>query len=90
MGIKDSRGRDINYARISVTDRCNYRCVYCMPEEGVKIRAHADIMRYEDIVWLSRILVSLGINLTMNVYSGSDIPAFRRHVTISCVLQKQS
>ncbi|MDR2743903.1 MAG: radical SAM protein, partial [Desulfovibrio sp.] len=61
MGIRDSRGRDINYARISVTDRCNFRCVYCMPEEGVKTRAHADIMRYEDIVWLSRILVSLGI-----------------------------
>jgi cyclic pyranopterin phosphate synthase len=61
MGITDSRGRDINYARISVTDRCNYRCVYCMPEEGVKPRAHVDIMRFEDIVWLSRILVSLGI-----------------------------
>ena len=61
MGIRDSRGRNINYARISVTDRCNYRCVYCMPEEGVKPRAHADIMRFEDIVWLSRILVSLGI-----------------------------
>ena len=61
MGIRDSRGRDINYARISVTDRCNYRCVYCMPEEGVKPRAHAEIMRFEDIAWLSRILVSLGI-----------------------------
>ncbi|MDR1580333.1 MAG: GTP 3',8-cyclase MoaA [Synergistaceae bacterium] len=61
MGIVDGRGRCINYARISVTDRCNYRCVYCMPEEGVKSRAHADIMRYEDILWLSRILVSLGI-----------------------------
>jgi cyclic pyranopterin phosphate synthase len=61
MGISDGRGRVINYARISVTDRCNYRCVYCMPEEGVKTRAHSDIMRYEDIVWLSHILVSLGI-----------------------------
>ncbi|MDR3165518.1 MAG: GTP 3',8-cyclase MoaA [Synergistaceae bacterium] len=61
MRIIDKRGRDINYARISVTDRCNYRCVYCMPEEGVKPRSHSEIMRFEDILWLSRILVSLGI-----------------------------
>ncbi|MDR0765127.1 MAG: GTP 3',8-cyclase MoaA [Synergistaceae bacterium] len=61
MVITDSRGRVIKYARISVTDRCNYRCVYCMPEEGVKSRARFETMRYGDIIWLSRILVSLGI-----------------------------
>lgn len=55
------RGRQIDYARISVTDRCNYRCVYCMPEEGVKSVSHGDILRYEEIIWLARILMSLGI-----------------------------
>ena len=62
MGIIDYKGRDINYARISVTDRCNYRCVYCMPARGVASCSHASIMRYEEIIWLSRILASLGIS----------------------------
>jgi cyclic pyranopterin phosphate synthase len=61
MSILDYMGREMDYARISVTDRCNYRCVYCMPEEGVTPRSHADIMRYEEIVWLVRALVSLGV-----------------------------
>ena len=61
MGIIDYMGRDINYARISVTDRCNYRCVYCMPAGGITSCSHEAIMRYEDIMWLSRILVSLGV-----------------------------
>ncbi|MDR3076012.1 MAG: radical SAM protein, partial [Synergistaceae bacterium] len=61
MGIIDSKGRNIDYARISVTDRCNYRCVYCMPSDGVAPCSHADIMRYEEIIWLARVLVSLGV-----------------------------
>jgi cyclic pyranopterin phosphate synthase len=61
MGIIDHRGRDIDYARISVTDRCNYRCAYCMPPEGVTPCSHADIMRYEEIIWLAGVLESLGV-----------------------------
>ena len=61
MGIIDYKGRNIDYARISVTDRCNYRCVYCMPSGGVASCSHSSIMRYEDILWLSRVLVSLGV-----------------------------
>ena len=61
MGIIDYKGREINYARISVTDRCNYRCVYCMPAQGVTSCSHTAIMRYEEIMWLSRVLVSLGV-----------------------------
>ena len=38
--LKDSHGRTIDYLRISLTDRCNFRCVYCMPEEGVCAMSH--------------------------------------------------
>jgi len=45
----DRYSRDINYLRISVTDRCNLRCVYCMPEEGIELMKHEDILSYEKI-----------------------------------------
>ena len=41
----DRYNRNINYLRISVTDRCNLRCVYCMPEEGVTLIGHSDILK---------------------------------------------
>ncbi len=58
----DSNQRVIDYLRISVTDRCNLRCVYCMPEDGVPALHHDDILRYEDIVRLCRIFASLGVS----------------------------
>ena len=61
MDIRDRNGRHIDYARISVTDRCNYRCVYCMPEEGVTYIPHENIMRYEEILCLCQILEELGV-----------------------------
>ena len=48
-GISDSFQRPINYLRISVTDRCNLRCVYCMPAAGVSLISHGDILSYEEI-----------------------------------------
>ena len=45
----DSFGRDLKYLRVSVTDRCNLRCVYCMPAEGVKLLRHEDILSFEQI-----------------------------------------
>lgn len=59
--LTDIQGRLIDYARISVTDRCNYRCVYCMPEEGVSIVGHEDVMRYEEILFLCEVLEELGV-----------------------------
>lgn len=59
--LKDSYGRRLNYLRISVTDRCNYRCLYCMPSEGVECISHADILRYEDIKFLCRVFRGLGV-----------------------------
>jgi len=46
----DCFNRNINYLRVSVTDRCNYRCTYCMPEEGVKLLSHSDILSFDEIV----------------------------------------
>ena len=47
--LHDGFGRGINYLRISVTDKCNFRCVYCMPEEGVAMRAHDELLSAEEV-----------------------------------------
>ena len=57
----DRFNRPINYLRISVTDRCNLRCTYCMPEEGIRLIGHDEILRFEDIVDVVRTGVELGI-----------------------------
>ncbi|MBN1581315.1 MAG: GTP 3',8-cyclase MoaA [Anaerolineae bacterium] len=58
----DLYNRAINYLRISVTDRCNLRCVYCMPPDGVPPCAHDDILRYEEIETVVRAAARLGIS----------------------------
>lgn len=60
MNKIDGYGRNINYLRISVTDRCNLRCTYCMPPEGIPLISHNDILRYEEIIRLARIAYELG------------------------------
>ncbi|HAJ26613.1 MAG TPA: GTP 3',8-cyclase MoaA, partial [Syntrophus sp. (in: bacteria)] len=57
----DNYQRDINYLRISITDRCNLRCRYCIPKEGLSLIGHDDILRYEEILRVVRIAVSLGV-----------------------------
>lgn len=59
--IKDTVGRIIDYLRISVIDRCNLRCIYCMPEEGVKWTKHKEILRYEEIIRVVEILSESGV-----------------------------
>ena len=59
--LVDSYGRRIRNLRISVTDRCNFRCVYCMPAEGLAWLPRADILSYEEIARLTRIAASIGI-----------------------------
>jgi cyclic pyranopterin phosphate synthase len=61
-GTCDTYQRTINYLRISVTDRCNLRCVYCMPEEGIKLMSHLDILSYEEIITLVKAAAELGID----------------------------
>lgn len=60
--MQDNLGRNIDYIRISVTDRCNLRCVYCMPEEGIPLKAHKDMLTYGEILRICRLLPSLGIS----------------------------
>jgi len=62
MSYLDNFNRPISYLRISVTDRCNLRCVYCMPPEGVPWRSHGEILRYEEIELIVRAAASLGIS----------------------------
>lgn len=62
MLLYDSFNRKINYLRISVTDKCNFRCTYCMPEEGVQFIPHEKILRFEEIVEFVKIAVNYGIN----------------------------
>jgi len=57
----DKHNREINYLRISITDRCNLRCVYCMPKEGISFMGHDDILRYEEMLRIVRIAVQTGI-----------------------------
>ena len=59
--MKDRLGREIDYIRISITDRCNLRCGYCMPECGVPSVPHHKILRFDEIVRLVKIFCSLGI-----------------------------
>ena len=59
--MTDEGGRKMEYLRLSVTDKCNLRCRYCMPEEGVKHMLHMDILSFEEILRLVSIMKGLGI-----------------------------
>ena len=58
----DRYNRNIHYLRISVTDRCNLRCKYCMPEKGIKLLRHGDILSFEEIVSFTRVAVEKGVD----------------------------
>lgn len=72
----DACGRSIDYLRISITDRCNLRCVYCMPEGMVHSFSHEEILRYEEITRLVRLMTGLGIK-HLRVTGGE--PTVRQH-----------
>ncbi|MCX6012947.1 MAG: GTP 3',8-cyclase MoaA [Chloroflexi bacterium] len=61
-GLSDSFQRPINYLRISVTDRCNLRCIYCMPADGIALLSHDRMLSYEEIRSVASAAVELGIN----------------------------
>lgn len=60
--LYDNHGRPINYVRLAVTDRCNLRCFYCMPEEGIKYLPKKDLLTFEEIERLVTLLASMGIS----------------------------
>lgn len=59
--MQDGFGRRIEYLRISVTDKCNLRCVYCMPEEGLPWLRRAEVLRYEEIAEIVRVMAGMGL-----------------------------
>lgn len=60
--IFDNHGRPINYLRLAVTDRCNLRCFYCMPEEGIHYLPKKELLSFEEIERLATILAKLGVS----------------------------
>lgn len=58
----DRYSRNLNYLRISITDRCNLKCIYCVPREQIPMLPHDEILRYEEILHLVGVGMSLGIS----------------------------
>ncbi|TFG35904.1 MAG: radical SAM protein, partial [Nitrospirales bacterium] len=75
--MKDTFQRRIDYMRISVTDRCNLRCVYCMPEGGVAPIEHKEILRYEEIIRIVKLAVPFGVR---NVRLTGGEPLVRKNI----------
>ncbi|WP_436515190.1 GTP 3',8-cyclase MoaA [Ekhidna sp. To15] len=70
--IIDKFGRPHSYLRISLTDRCNLRCFYCMPEEGIELMEKPSIMTLEEIIEISKIFVDLGVD-TIRLTGGEPL-----------------
>ncbi|WP_205685635.1 GTP 3',8-cyclase MoaA [Flavipsychrobacter stenotrophus] len=60
--LKDNHGRTINYLRLAVTDRCNLRCFYCMPEQGNNWLARTELLSWEEMLRLCRLTIGMGVN----------------------------
>jgi len=79
--VHDSYRRRIDYLRLSITDRCNLRCLYCLPREGVPFLPHEAILSYEEILRLARIALDLGLSKIR--LTGGE-PLVRREVVYLC------
>ena len=77
----DKLGRDITYLRISLTDKCNLRCRYCMPEEGVCKRSHHEMMTEDEVVTAVEVAASLGIHKIR--LTGGE-PLVKRNIVSIC------
>jgi cyclic pyranopterin phosphate synthase len=75
--MQDKYNRDINYLRVSVTDRCNLRCRYCMPEEGIDNLGHYTILSLEDLARLIKVSTSVGIRKVR--FTGGE-PLVRKNI----------
>ena len=76
--LTDKFHRTVDYLRISVTDRCNLRCIYCMPSEGVRHVEHRDILSYEEITRIVRVASGLGVR-KVRITGGE--PLARKHIS---------
>jgi cyclic pyranopterin phosphate synthase len=77
--LKDTFGRTIDDLRISLTDRCNFRCVYCMPAEGLPWLPKREILTYEEILRLAQVFIGLGVR-TVRLTGGE--PLMRQDIDV--------
>jgi GTP 3',8-cyclase len=75
LNMRDKFDREINYLRVSITDRCNLHCNYCRPKEGIPLKGHDDILRYEEIIKVVSAAVKMGL-IKVRVTGGE--PLLRR------------
>ncbi len=87
--LRDSFGRVIDDLRISLTDRCNFRCVYCMPAEGLPWLPKREILTYEEIFRLARIFIGLGIR-TIRLTGGEPLMRQDIHVLVAGLMRLDS
>src|SRR6267378_4062495 len=71
--LRDTYGRVADDLRISITDRCNFRCIYCMPAEGLKWLARDDLLRFEEIARLARLFVERYGVRTIRITGGEPL-----------------
>ena len=76
--LTDSLGRTLDYLRVSITDRCNLRCLYCMPPSGVQWKPHNDMLTFEEILRIIKIMAELGLR-KIRVTGGE--PLLRRGIS---------
>ena len=81
--LQDTHGRDHTYLRISLTERCNLRCTYCMPENGVPLSPKSHLMTYEEIYEIAKTFVNHGV--TKIRLTGGE-PLIRKDITV--ILEK--
>lgn len=84
--LTDRYGRTLNYLRLSVTDRCNFRCYYCMPEEGMQFVERAELLSLEEMLRLSRIFCGAGVR-KIRITGGEpflrkDLPQFLTELAV--------
>ena len=76
--LRDKFNRTIDYMRISITDRCNLRCIYCMPSDGLRLIEHKEILSYEEILRIIRIASGLGVR---KIRTTGGEPLARKDIT---------
>src|SRR5688500_10748792 len=75
--LDDRQGRRLRYLRLSITDRCDLKCTYCMPEEGVPASAREEVLSFEEIAMVARIFRRIGVQ-TIRLTGGE--PLVRKNV----------
>lgn len=88
--LRDSYGRVADDLRISVTDRCNFRCIYCMPAEGLRWLSRADILTFEEIFRLVRIFVSRYGVRTIRLTGGEPLVRVRLEELVAMINELDS